>query len=140
MTWKAAGLALLRRQQEHYEIFLLRRPDGVWEFPGGGREKSDKTPEETANREFYEETGVKQKTMEQATAYYIGEIVNQRYHTFVYLLPKMSDIRSITAETLSKMDLDEHDDLNWYKLSKLPKNTHPGVVEVCKRIKRKLWM
>lgn len=140
MTWKAAGLALISRSKEDYRIFLLRRPDGVWDLPGGGREASDASPEETANREFYEETGVREKIMDMAVSNYIGEIIHQRYHTFVYFLPRQSDVRNITADTITRMDLEEHDDLNWAKLTKLPKNVHPGVKEIVKRIRRKLWL
>ena len=49
-----------------WSLLFTRRADtlknhrGQVSFPGGGREKYDKTPEETALREAYEEIGLKQ--------------------------------------------------------------------------------
>ncbi|NYZ77010.1 NUDIX hydrolase [Candidatus Micrarchaeota archaeon] len=38
-------------------VLLLRRKDGLWEFPGGGVEWGEE-PEHAARRELHEETGI----------------------------------------------------------------------------------
>ncbi len=42
------------------KYLVLRRRNGVWEFPGGSIEKGE-TPERAAERETFEETGLKVK-------------------------------------------------------------------------------
>ncbi len=53
LIWQKKGLLLLRRRRHFAEIDLGR---GLWELPGGKREKRE-WPTETALREIREETG-----------------------------------------------------------------------------------
>ncbi|WP_457600078.1 NUDIX hydrolase [Hydrogenivirga sp.] len=50
------------------EVLLIKNPSGVWSFPKGNVEKGE-SPEETAVREVYEETGIRGKITD-----YLGEI------------------------------------------------------------------
>lgn len=129
MKYKGAAVCLLRRHKGNIEVFLLRRPDGLWEFPGGHRNPHE-TPAETAKREFLEEMGT---DLHCATP--VGTIYNRGFYTFVYLVPA-SAVRELTAKTLCNMDLDEHDDLGWFKLKALPPVIHSEVKRVLTKIRR----
>lgn len=129
MKYKGAAVALLRRHKGSVEVFLLRRPDGQWELPGGHR-NAHETPAETAKREFIEEMGT-----DLLCAAPVGTIYNRGFYTFVYLLPS-NYVRDLTAKTLCNMDLDEHDDLGWFKLKALPPVIHSEVKRVLTKIRR----
>lgn len=65
MTQQSAGLLMYRLHQNRIEVFLVhpggpffaRRDDGVWTLPKGEPENRESL-EETARREFFEETGI----------------------------------------------------------------------------------
>ena len=61
-TYQGAGIALFKKTSEGYSILLGKRtinPDkGKWAIFGGKSETFDKTPFETAKREFKEESGL----------------------------------------------------------------------------------
>ncbi|NPB08113.1 MAG: NUDIX hydrolase [Aquificae bacterium] len=50
------------------EVLLIKNPSGVWTFPKGLIEEGE-SPQETAVREVYEETGIKGRVVD-----YLGEI------------------------------------------------------------------
>ena len=55
---KSAGAVIFRRQNKKIYYLLLHYQAGHWDFPKGNIEKKEK-PEETARREIFEETGIK---------------------------------------------------------------------------------
>lgn len=61
-TYKGAGIALFKKTSEGYSILLGKRTinpgKGKWSIFGGKSETFDKTPFETAKREFTEESGI----------------------------------------------------------------------------------
>jgi len=61
-TYKGAGIALFKKNPEGYAILLGKRtinPEkDKWSIFGGKSEPIDKTPFETAEREFNEESGI----------------------------------------------------------------------------------
>ncbi len=61
----SAGGVLLK---DNKEVLLIKNPSNVWTFPKGLVEKGE-SPEETAMREVFEETGVKGDIIA-----YLGEI------------------------------------------------------------------
>jgi predicted NUDIX family NTP pyrophosphohydrolase len=63
----AAGLLMYRKGNDEVEFFLVhpggpfyvRKNEGVWSIPKGIPEKKDEELLQTAQREFFEETGIK---------------------------------------------------------------------------------
>jgi 8-oxo-dGTP pyrophosphatase MutT (NUDIX family) len=54
----SAGVVLLTQNSEDVpSLLLVNEEEGRWDLPAGGVESFDRTPEETALREFGEETG-----------------------------------------------------------------------------------
>lgn len=63
---EASSSAVLFIFNDKWETLLLKRPDeeegelaGLWGAPGGGAKPEDTTPEDTAKREGFEESGLK---------------------------------------------------------------------------------
>ena len=55
---KSAGAIIFRKEKDTIKYLLLHYQAGHWDFPKGNIEKKEK-PEETARREIFEETGIK---------------------------------------------------------------------------------
>lgn len=55
---KSAGAVIFRKEKDTIEYLLLHYQAGHWDFPKGNIEKGEK-PEDTAKREIFEETGIK---------------------------------------------------------------------------------
>lgn len=55
---KSAGAVIFREEKDTLVYLLLHYDVGHWDFPKGQIEKGEK-PEETARREVFEETGIK---------------------------------------------------------------------------------
>jgi ADP-ribose pyrophosphatase YjhB (NUDIX family) len=66
---KPVGSFVVLTRKNRGEVFLVKRSDfPVWEPQGGGMEKGE-TPETTAMREAYEETGFKVKILRKVAEY-----------------------------------------------------------------------
>jgi ADP-ribose pyrophosphatase YjhB (NUDIX family) len=66
---KRAGSFIILTRKNRKEVFLVKRSDfSVWECQGGGIERTE-TPETTAIREAYEETGFKVKILRNVAEY-----------------------------------------------------------------------
>ena len=87
------GRILLREPKKHYDNY-------VWTFPKGRpdkRQKPDETPEETAIREVFEETGVKAEIKERLPGVYPGGTTN----TIFFLMSLIEDTGKFDGETQS---------------------------------------
>lgn len=91
-------------QNKWGEILLLKNPKGVWEFPGGGRERVDRHLWDTARREAHEETGFAIVAQEPSVErHFVAIEPNFRYKSFVWPVPLPFDPK------LSR----EHTDFCW---------------------------
>ena len=82
-------------------ILLMKRPDGIWEFPGGGVDWGE-NPEDSAIRELREETGITvQKPLKYvgitSAVYKKGE--NDKHAVYiVYSMETQTDRVTISSE------------------------------------------
>ncbi len=94
-------------------ILLLRRKDGIWEFPGGGVDWGEQ-PEDSAIRELREETGISvQKPLRYlgitSATYKKGE--NEKHSIYlVYSAETDNDIVQLSGE---------HDEYRWLSKTEL---------------------
>jgi len=85
------GRILLREPKKHYDNY-------VWTFPKGRpdkEQKPDETPEETAIREVFEETGVKAEIKERLPGVYQGGTTE----TIFFLMSLIEDTGTFDGET-----------------------------------------
>ena len=83
------GRILLREPKKHFD-------DYVWTFPKG-RQKPDETPEKTALREVFEETGIKAEIRKQLPGVYQGGTTE----TIFFLMSLIEDTGKFDGETQS---------------------------------------
>lgn len=87
------GRILLREPKKHYDNY-------VWTFPKGRpdkKQKPDETPEETAIREVFEETGVNAEIKERLPGVYKGGTTE----TIFFLMSLIEDTGKFDGETQS---------------------------------------
>jgi ADP-ribose pyrophosphatase YjhB (NUDIX family) len=130
MFFKGAGILFYKKIKEDNLILLGKRnvyPElGVWSIPGGKiNSKEDKNFLECALRETREEVFffkykefLKIKEMIHENDYYIKIPLIFEYHTFLY---NISDV------DISFRKNYEFSRIKWFKINKLPRNTHFGV-------------
>lgn len=116
-TATAAGIAYIH---EDRVLLLKRAPDsvngGLWAFPGGSIELGE-TPEETAIRESYEETGYAPNGN--------LEFVRDDGQFITY---------KITGEHFTPIINSEHTAHEWVSVQRLPADLHPGIRETLQQI------
>ena len=106
-------------------LLQRRRDDGTWGDHGGSLELGE-TPEETARRELYEETGLTAGEM-QYLGVYSGE---DFYHTYpngdqVYLIGHFYLCEDFSGTPFA--DPRETTELRWFALSEIPTEIMPVV-------------
>lgn len=111
------------------KILLQKRADiGCWAYPGGYMELGE-TPEETAKREFYEETGLIANSLK-----LYGVFAGEKRH---YVYPDgnevyITDIVYVCDDfsiTESKHD-NEVLEIKWFMKDKIPKNLSPTIEDI----------
>lgn len=68
----AFGIIPLQKVDGRWQAFIVQQMNGYWSFPKGHAQK-DETPQESAERELFEETGLHVKS------YYPTESLSARY-------------------------------------------------------------
>src|SRR5688572_12714847 len=140
MARVAAGLLMCRRGEEGLEFFLVhpggpfwaKKNEGVWSIPKGIPEKNEELLE-TAQREFFEETGIKAQGPFHplgSTKLKSGKIV----HAWAFegdwdpSTGITSNLIKIAWPPSSKkfMDIPEVDKAEWVTLDKALKMIHPA--------------
>ncbi|MBN1777313.1 MAG: NUDIX hydrolase [Clostridiales bacterium] len=106
-------------------LLQRRRDDGSWGDHGGCLEIGE-TPEETARRELYEETGLTAGNLEFLGVYSGKDF----YHTYpngdqVYLVGHFYLCEDFSGTPVAQTD--ETTDLQWFALDDLPANIMPIV-------------
>lgn len=103
---------------EQGRILLVRSWTGYqeWELPGGGRKKGE-TSQKAANRELYEETGIK---LAESALTSLGEVTIHGYRAPVYKVHLEGPVKLI-------LDPWEITGVQWCDPRKLPPKTGPIV-------------
>ena len=96
---------------EEGKILVVRRKNGIWEFPGGGVEFGE-DPEESAIRELHEETGLRAQSIRFLTiTSAVFDTPHGKKHA-IYVV-YMGFVKG-------KVDLkEEHDEYKWVSLNQL---------------------
>lgn len=104
---QSAHAIILDREQK--QILLVKRRDiPVWVLPGGGIEEGE-TPEMTAHREAFEETGLTIELVEKIGTYLPRNSLSNESHVFE-CVPHSGNL-TLTNET---------QDIQWFPLDHLP--------------------
>jgi 8-oxo-dGTP pyrophosphatase MutT (NUDIX family) len=112
------------------KILMIRRGmdqsyPNMWSFFGGKFEIKDKTPKETAKREFSEESGIEHiKYYISSKPIYVNDNNHCRFYNFLGIF-----IEQFVPD-LEKEN--EAQDYGWFSLDNLPHNMHPGAIELFK--------
>jgi len=125
---KAASSAILQRGNR-FLLVLRRNPPSadMYAFPGG-RAEPDETPEETALREFEEETGIKARSPQLFATYDLkthaadGSVVS---HFF------LSVFRVEADDTAAAHAADDATDLGWFTVEEIRRLPVPQSVLEC---------
>lgn len=129
------GLVPMHKDGEVIEFLLTQHAEGHWAFPKGHAER-DESPLATAQREFEEETGIRQYRVDEKITfeeeYYPqqnGEIIHK---TVVYYPAWVSDKKVKIQES-------EVVDYGWFEYREaLEKITFPGSKKILRKIKKYL--
>lgn len=125
-NFTGAGIIFVTRERK---ILALKKSNSVWCLPGGKPEENE-TPEQTAIRESFEETGISVKKLRSPLQLTYKDKV---YFSYVHVLDAEPEIE------LSK----EHKDYKWVPLKKIPQlkfippfknNTQTIIREIKKRL------
>ena len=111
------------------QILLQKRVDrGCWGYPGGYMELGE-TPEETAKREFFEETGLKVNSLK-LYGVFAGK---NRHHIYpngneVYI----TDVVYVCDEfsTTENQHDNEVLELRWFGINNIPENLSPTIKDI----------
>jgi bis(5'-nucleosidyl)-tetraphosphatase len=128
------GIIPLRKQQGEWQVLLIKHRKGHWAFPKGHPEKSEK-PEETAVREFTEETNLKVVSF--------LNIASQKEHYFFRSGTDIIDKTVIyfVAEVFGEIVLHEEEisDYKWLSFDEAQKQiTFPQAKELCAQVRNNL--
>ena len=132
MTAEAASSAILIRDGR---ILLIRRRNppsfDMYAFPGG-RAESGETPDQTALREFEEETGIRAHSPREFAFYDLqAENPGRHFHLTVFLVEASTDE---IAEAR-----DDAADAGWFTPDEIRAlNTPPSVVDCVDRLEREI--
>ena len=132
MTVELASSAILVRDGR---ILMIRRKNppsyDMFAFPGG-RAESGETPEETAIREFEEETGIRAHSPVLFATYdLISENPGRHFFLSVFLVE--------ASETEIAEARDDAADAGWYTPSEIRMlDTPPSILECAERLEREL--
>jgi ADP-ribose pyrophosphatase YjhB (NUDIX family) len=133
-TAKAASSAILSRDGK-YLLVLRRNPPSadMYAFPGG-RAEAGETPDETALREFQEETGIAARNPELFSVYDLkthapdGSVSS---HFFLSVFTVEADADAVAEAA------DDAADLGWYSLEEIRRMPVPqSVLECAERLAR----
>ena len=127
-TAKAASSAILERDGK-YLLVLRRNPPSadMYAFPGGRAEEGE-TPDETALREFREETGIAARNPELFSVYDLkthapdGSVTS---HFFLSVFTVEADADAVAEAA------DDAADLGWYSLDEIRRMPVPQSVLEC---------
>ena len=118
LIWQKKGLLLLRRRRHFAEIDTGR---GLWELPGGKREKGE-WPTETALREIREETGWQVRKKLRWRTFFLYRLKTS--NGVAFRLQLMYNLRVSDKQFASLYLAEEHDDFKFVQtaeeLEKLP--------------------
>jgi len=133
-TAKAASSAILERDGK-YLLVLRRNPPSadMYAFPGGRAEEGE-TPDETALREFQEETGIAARNPELFSVYDLkthapdGSVTS---HFFLSVFTVEADADAVAEAA------DDAADLGWYTVEEIRRMPVPqSVLECAERLAR----
>lgn len=127
-TAKAASSAILERDGK-YLLVLRRNPPSadMYAFPGGRAEEGE-TPDETALREFQEETGIAARNPELFSVYDLkthapdGSVTS---HFFLSVFTVEADADAVAEAA------DDAADLGWYSVEEIRRMPVPQSVLEC---------
>ena len=127
-TAKAASSAILERDGK-YLLVLRRNPPSadMYAFPGGRAEEGE-TPDETALREFQEETGIAARNPQLFSVYDLkthapdGSVTS---HFFLSVFTVEADADAVAEAA------DDAADLGWYSLDEIRRMPVPQSVLEC---------
>ncbi len=127
-TAKAASSAILERDGK-YLLVLRRNPPSadMYAFPGGRAEEGE-TPDQTALREFQEETGITARNPELFSVYDLkthapdGSVTS---HFFLSVFTVEADADAVAEAA------DDAADLGWYSLGEIRRMPVPQSVLEC---------
>ena len=127
-TAKAASSAILERDGK-YLLVLRRNPPSadMYAFPGGRAEEGE-TPDETALREFQEETGIAARNPELFSVYDLkthapdGSVTS---HFFLSVFTVEADADAVAEAA------DDAADLGWYSVDEIRRMPVPQSVLEC---------
>jgi len=108
--------------------YHFHQQDSGWDFVGGKRQAKDKSPKETAYREYYEETGLIPKNLD-----YVSMFVTEAFDVHVYFTFDDRLSRNVSesslhhhAQSLWKMIQDKVPMIDLWQLHTIPHgNQHP---------------
>lgn len=136
MTATPASSAILQRDGR---LLLIRRKHppaaDLYAFPGG-RAEAGETPEETALREFQEETGISARNPRLFATYDLptrdrSGALSSHFFLSVFLVEADADVEAIAA--------DDADDPGWYTVSEIRHLPVPASVLDCvERLEREI--
>lgn len=126
MEHKKIGAGIIAIDKKTGDILLGRRSfqspsPNTWSPFGGTFEQSkDSSPEETAKREFKEETGSDALNVISKSPFYVQDSSNLTFYSYL----------GITDGKIPIHIDKEHITYGWYPLDYLPSNLHPGFKEL----------
>ena len=103
-SFTGAGIIFISKDKK---MLVLKKPNSVWCLPGG-KPEGEETPDQTAIRETYEETGIYVKRVSSPLTL---RYKDKTYFSFIHILQSEQDV------ILS----DEHKDYKWISLKNISK-------------------
>jgi 8-oxo-dGTP pyrophosphatase MutT (NUDIX family) len=113
---------------DEWKFLLCREDDGRWEFPGGGYEYGEITPQECIIREIAEEMWLEVTSIEEYPSYFVTAKHAKRWYHFANVFYKTK---------LKNLDItrsDECEEVSFFTAEEAMKlELFPNVQEFCKQ-------